>query len=329
MFSFEYTYNDYELLVGALAAKMNVQVKDGWLFFPNEYANGYIRYLKLPNGLQVNIINCKNTTEWLFSRKGDMDEYYTLRFDDITIPKSLSVDIGGDLIEKKNQRVSVAYLTSSLFSWSYKAAPGTSMRGVNILLPKEWLGKMLGIELFQNILPAYVDLKAKSFNMEQLDVYYLELLEEILSEDPDTRFPKLYVLNRVQLLLERFFNHIQTRVSLADVESKLKADDINTIIQLGRQMTDDFKTKPVSINDLARKAAMSTTKFKNLFKVVYGLPVYEYYQQQRMQKASELLQSGNNTVKQTGLQIGYSNLSNFSAAFKKQFGVTPQEYLAQ
>lgn len=327
MFTFEYTYNNYEQLIEGLAKKMNVPVKDGWLFFPHNLGTGYIRYLKLPNGLYVNIINCKNLTEWLFHRKGDGDEYYTLRFDDITIPNAFSVDIAGDLVEKKNQQISVAYLTSSLFDWSYRANPGTGVRGVNILIPKEWLGKLLGVELFDHILPAYLALKSRSFTMQQLDSYYLELMNEIINEDPDTPFPKLYIMNRVQLLLERFFNHIQTRVSMADVEAKFKPDDVRTIIELEKLMIKDFKLKPPSINELSRKAAMSTTKFKNLFKSVYGLPVYEYYQQKRMHLASELLRSGSYSVRQAGEKVGYTNVSNFSAAFKKQFKVSPQEFL--
>ncbi len=70
---------------------------------------------------------------------------------------------------------------------------------------------------------------------------------------------------------------------------------------------------------------MSATKFKNLFKAVYGTPVYEYYQQKRMQQAADLLSRGL-SLKEAGLKVGYNNISNFSAAFKKQYNVLPHEY---
>lgn len=327
MFTFEYTVSTFEQLIGSLAARMNTQLKDGWLFLPPQYGSGYLRYLRLPNGLEVNIVNMTNHQEWLFSRKKDTKEYYTLRFDSISVAHKLEVKIGTETIEKSKEQIRVAYLTSSLFDWYYKAKAGTTVQGVNILIPKEWLGKLLGVELFENILPAYVALKSRSFTMEPLDPYYQELLIEILQEDVDTQFPKLYVLNRVQLMMERFFNRIHTRVSLADVEAKFKREDISTILELEKEMVADFTQKPPSITNLARNAAMSTTKFKNLFKSVFGLPVYEYYQQKRMQFAAELLLQEGCSVKVAGEKVGYNNVSNFSAAFKKQFHIPPQEYV--
>jgi AraC-like DNA-binding protein len=40
-----------------------------------------------------------------------------------------------------------------------------------------------------------------------------------------------------------------------------------------------------------------------------------------------LLKTGNFSVKQVGMTIGFSNLSNFAKAFKKEFGILPKEML--
>ncbi len=326
MLKFEYSYPDYELLVEALAKKMNTRIKEGWLFFPSEYATGYIRYIRLPNGLHVNIIHCTATTDWFFQRNKSMEEYYTLRFDDITIPGLMKVGVGEDIVERNNQKLAIAYLTSSLNDWYYHTTPGTSMKGVNVLISKAELGKQLGIEMVEKILPAYILLKSRSVTMEPLDAYYLQLMDEILLEDPDTPYTKLYIMNRVQLLVERFFSRIRSRVEIADVESNFKSDDIHAIMEVEKIMVQDFTKKPPSINELCRKAAMSATKFKNLFKAVYGIPVYEYYQQKRMQQAAGFLDEDRFSIKETAAKVGYSNTSNFSAAFKKQFKMLPTDY---
>lgn len=326
MLKFEYSYPDYELLLEALAKKVNARLKEGWLFFPPEFANGYIRYMRLPNGLHVNIINCTATTVWFFQRSKSEEEYYTLRFDDITIPGNFKVGVGDDEVERNNQRLSIAYLTSSLKEWYYHSTPGTSIRGINVLISKAELGKQLGIEMVEKILPAYMSLKSRSVTMEPLDSYYLQLMDEVLVEDPDTPYTKLYVMNRVQLLVERFFSRIRARVEIADVESNFKSDDIHTIMEVEKIMLEDFTRKPPAIIELCRKATMSATKFKNLFKVVYGVPVYEYYQQQRMQRAAFYLDTGKYSIKETAAKVGYTNTSNFSAAFKKQFSMLPNEY---
>ncbi|MFN5134330.1 MAG: helix-turn-helix domain-containing protein [Chitinophagaceae bacterium] len=326
MFRFEYTYTDYELLIDAIAQQMGTQVRDGWLLFPPQYANGYIRYIKLPNGMQVNIFNCTINTDWFFNRKASDQEYYTLRFDLLTIPDKIEMGIGDDKVERQSGTFSAVYLTSSIYDWYYRAAMGSKLEGVNILITKEELAHQLGVDVIERMLPLYIALKSRSLNMEQLDSGYNQLIEEIINEDPDTPFPELYITNRVQLLVERFFTRVKSKINLASFEVKLKADDIQTIREVEKHMLPDFTKKPPSINELSRKAAMSATKFKNLFKAVYGVPVYEYYQQHRMQMAANLLTGSNETIKEIALKVGYHNISNFTTAFKKQFKKIPQEY---
>ena len=47
-----------------------------------------------------------------------------------------------------------------------------------------------------------------------------------------------------------------------------------------------------------------------------------------MSHAREMLLSGDFTVKEVGLEIGYTNLSNFAAAFRKEFNLLPSEIRA-
>jgi AraC-like DNA-binding protein len=80
---------------------------------------------------------------------------------------------------------------------------------------------------------------------------------------------------------------------------------------------------PPTIKELSRVAAMSESKLKKVFKTVFGLPIYEYFQRHRMQKAKIMLMSGNYSIKDVGYSLGYANLSNFTLAFKKEFGKLP------
>jgi len=326
MFSFEYIHSSYSRMMEDLAARLNVRPKDNWVFFPEDIASGYYRFLQLPNGLDVNIINCRMNTDWLIHRKSDEEEYYTLRFDELTVEKEISIGIDTDVVERKKETVAVAYLTSSLFDWYYHGTKGTFFKGINILIPKEWLGKLMGIELFDDILPAYLALKSRSFNMEPLDKVYYELMNEVMQEDHDSPLPNLYIHNRVQLLMERFFTRIHSRVSLADVQSNIKHDDIYTVLKIEKLLTGNFSDKPRSIEELSRKATMSSTKLKKIFKSVFGLPIYEYYQQKRMQRAGELLATGKYSLKQVAEKIGYSNINNFSTAFKKHMKQDPSTF---
>lgn len=326
MFSFEYTHSNYTDLLKDVADRLHVKIKDGWLFFPEDLGSGYVRVLQIANGIDVLILNCRFSKDWMLHRKAGTSEYYTLLFDELSVEKEIQVGIGGDVLDQKNGKLAVAYLTSSLFDWYYHGTKGTTFKAVDILLSKEWLGKLMGVELFDDILPAYVDLKSRSFNMEPLDKVYYELMNEIMQEEPVTPLPLLFIQNRVQLLLERFFTRIHSRVSLADVQSVIKQEDIYTVLRIEKILTENFSTKPKSIEELSRKATMSSTKLKKLFKSVFGVPIYEYYQQKRMQRAGELLSTGKYSVKQVSEIIGYSNISNFTTAFKKHMKQEPSKF---
>jgi AraC-like DNA-binding protein len=84
---------------------------------------------------------------------------------------------------------------------------------------------------------------------------------------------------------------------------------------------------PPTIKELAKEVAMSESKLKKIFKTVFGLPPYEYFQKHRMQKARIMLLSGDHSIKDVGYTLGYSNLSNFTLAFKKEFKMLPSDLL--
>lgn len=87
----------------------------------------------------------------------------------------------------------------------------------------------------------------------------------------------------------------------------------------------DFTEPAPTINELAREAGMSPSKFKTDFRQMFGLPVYQYYQRNRMLQARRLLETNQMTIKEAGMQVGYTNLSHFSVAFRKEFGLLPSE----
>ena len=94
-----------------------------------------------------------------------------------------------------------------------------------------------------------------------------------------------------------------------------------------KELLKDFTSEPPGIVKLARMAAMSPSKLKSSFKEIYGLPVYQFFQKHRMNKAKSMLLSKKYNVRQVGVEVGYSNLSNFAKAFRKSFDQLPSDLL--
>ena len=82
----------------------------------------------------------------------------------------------------------------------------------------------------------------------------------------------------------------------------------------------------VTIERLAAEFGASVTALKTSFKSVYGLPIYQYQKDFRLQKAQRLLRETMLPVAAVAEEIGYANPAKFSTAFKKRFGVPPTEY---
>ncbi|MBK1650592.1 hypothetical protein CKO36_19065 [Rhabdochromatium marinum] len=82
----------------------------------------------------------------------------------------------------------------------------------------------------------------------------------------------------------------------------------------------DLSTPP-TIAELARAVGMNQYKLKVGFKKRFGCSIYALFQEERMQRARHLLQLHN--VTETAVILGYTNISHFSAAFRKQFGCLP------
>ncbi len=84
---------------------------------------------------------------------------------------------------------------------------------------------------------------------------------------------------------------------------------------------------PITIKELSRKVALNECYLKKGFKEMMGCTIFEFYQRERMQYARTLLnERGLNVTEVAGL-LGYSSISHFSTAFKKQTGLKPCELL--
>ena len=93
-----------------------------------------------------------------------------------------------------------------------------------------------------------------------------------------------------------------------------------------RRYMEEHLDEPLTIPALSRRACLSATTFKAGFRRLYGLPVHAWLRQRRMERAAELLRSSSLSVLGVAQSVGYGSASQFTAAFQRQYGVTPAQY---
>ena len=77
---------------------------------------------------------------------------------------------------------------------------------------------------------------------------------------------------------------------------------------------------------VAESLSMSVSKLNRIFREIYGTSLHAYVLDMRLEYAAELLLSGKENVTEAAIQSGYSNMSHFTKAFKKKFGMTPSAF---
>lgn len=84
--------------------------------------------------------------------------------------------------------------------------------------------------------------------------------------------------------------------------------------------------EPLSIQDMAKRAHLSPSRFREVFRERFGMPPHQYLVQLRLNHAKELLESTAYTLAEIAEYCGFSDVSHFSNAFKSRTGSTPGAY---
>jgi AraC family transcriptional regulator len=83
---------------------------------------------------------------------------------------------------------------------------------------------------------------------------------------------------------------------------------------------------PPSLDELSKQVACSPFYLSRQFSQESGMTIQQYLRQIRMERAAELLRTGQCNVTEAAVTVGYNSLSHFSAAFHETFGCCPGLY---
>lgn len=75
--------------------------------------------------------------------------------------------------------------------------------------------------------------------------------------------------------------------------------------------------------ELASAFGRSAQSLNNEFEAEYGVSIYAFIHDRRMQQAREAIIHSDLALKQIAARLGYSHVNNFIAAFRAKFGYTP------
>ena len=137
---------------------------------------------------------------------------------------------------------------------------------------------------------------------------------------------KLKIYNLTLQLFTQFIEQLNSREKLHS-KNNITPDDIKTLFEIRKVILDNLANIP-SIEILANKAAMSSSKLQKTFKQIFGKSITQFALREKMRLAETLLSTQNYLVSDVAYKLGYSNVSHFSKAFNNCYDINPGEYLA-
>lgn len=317
---FNYYQDDYEKWVNNFGSYINTTAHAGKMEYPENFASGYVRAKIAEPGLSYRIANYTLNRDQEYLRTPAeklhvMLYFYELHFDDKIYCKT-----GNTIIESNDKYYSIALMTNSLTPQNLVLKKGTKVKGLSVQIAEEWL--MANIK---DLTPQKLEIvKKKDCIADFITAKHRKIISDIFNNADSSNLPELFIKSRVLRLTEDFLNSICNR-GLDTIPEFINHKDFQAIIKVEHLLLKNYTTDFPSIQTLAKTAYMSESKLKKLFKKAYGMAIYQYYQKNRMHKAKELLSSRKHSVSQVGAMLGYQNMSNFSAAFKKEFSCLPSE----
>jgi len=105
-------------------------------------------------------------------------------------------------------------------------------------------------------------------------------------------------------------------------QQRLAQERVEQVIFLLKQNL----AEPPLLEELGRKIGCSHFYLSRIFSLQTGRTIPQCLRQLRLEKAAELLRSGEYNVTEAALEVGYNSLSHFSAAFHETFGCCPGLY---
>jgi len=94
-----------------------------------------------------------------------------------------------------------------------------------------------------------------------------------------------------------------------------------------RQFIEENCLRVHTLTEVAAGCHVDSAYLCRLFRRFRRQTPFQYLQHLKMNRAAELLQDGNRSVKQAAQELGFSDPYNFSRTFKRIFGISPQRML--
>lgn len=147
-----------------------------------------------------------------------------------------------------------------------------------------------------------------------------EIVASIWITGPSSRLP-LRNLNQIAKVLKNGAQELNQRLRSTGYSSN--RNHIIGVVNQAKTIIDNHLYAAVDMHALAENLYVSYSWFRKVFKEQMGQAPAAYHLNRRMDKAVELLEGTDLSIRQISEELGFKNQNHFSALFKRKTGTSP------
>lgn len=145
------------------------------------------------------------------------------------------------------------------------------------------------------------------------------LVDQFFNNEYQGGIKMMFYRSHMSALLSHYFGQL---AKLTD--KPLQKALLKKLNQAQEILLNDLENPP-SLTELAQQIGLNTNKLKKEFKAQFGVPVFKYLQNERLNKAHHLIKQKDFSIQEVAWTVGYDSLGSFSNAFEKKFGYRPSQ----
>jgi AraC-like DNA-binding protein len=326
-FLFEYELNDLILYGQQLANTFDVAFNNNELIYPEAIASGGSKFFVINDYISFQIAQYTVKEKMIFKRNASVGSHVVVTFHDFCFSRCTEHDAHCNDIILTNNKIGSIQCKNTRLNETVVIEPGLEVRVILVMLKEDWLENVLRDSCSKEKFYKYLVHQNANLRKEYLSVEQQKLFCEILDKPASKVLEHLYYESRVLNLLESFLSEVLQKEEAAENYIFCSDDDIKMMQLAEKNISDNIMEPFMGVDKLSRLCCMSRTKFINLFQKLYGVSSFEYYQKKRLSIAYNMLKTGKYSVKDAAQELGYSAITNFTQAFKKDFGFLPSDLL--
>jgi AraC-like DNA-binding protein len=159
--------------------------------------------------------------------------------------------------------------------------------------------------------------------MDRMNTECAALIKDFMKITYDNSLFNFYFKGLINNLIGNYLEQLLTKKFII---GKVMSDDVKSILVSKVMLLESIDEVFPGVDFLAEKVSMSPSKYKKLFTKISGLSPGSYFYGKKIERAKELLETGQYTVSEVADKLNYANISYLAKRFNSKYGIFPKEY---